>query len=310
MPTGKLATDIRRFRRPCFHFDSARSAFGAWLRAGRGSPRNEVLLPAYIGCSPREGSGVFDPIAELGLPFRFYDLDAQLRIDLGSLEAALRMGRAGVVVLIHYFGRVDPGARHAAALAREHGARILEDEAHSMLTDLVGGACGRLGDACVFSLHKLLPVAGGGSLVFNDMHDPLLSSMEGLPEEQLPWCFDLAAIARRRRSNHAALDELVPVLAGSIQPLGGPLLPDEVPQSYPVLVPEGTRDALYERMNERGYGVVSLYHTLIDALSSEAFPVPAAIARRILNLPVHQDVDPEEYPPMLRALSACLGTRA
>jgi hypothetical protein len=47
-------------------------------------------------------------------------------------------------------------------------------------------------------------------------------------------------------------------------------------------------------MNSKGYGVVTLYHTLIDQISCEEHPQAHALARSILNLPVHQDADPDK----------------
>ena len=56
------------------------------------TPGERVLLPAYVGWSAKEGSGVFDPVDELGVPYAFYRLDDRLRIDLYGLEQCLRVG--------------------------------------------------------------------------------------------------------------------------------------------------------------------------------------------------------------------------
>jgi dTDP-4-amino-4,6-dideoxygalactose transaminase len=277
------------FLRPASFFPRARDAFKAFLAETGLGPDERVLLPAYIGWSPREGSGVFDPICELGVAAGFYGVDERLRVDLDDLEAQLITGGVRVVVLIHYFGYVDPGYEQAVSLARAAGARILEDEAHAMLTDLVGGGCGRLGDACIFSLHKMLPVTSGGMLV----HNGPSPTADGPDREGLsPWQYDLFAIAQKRRRNAEALTALLEAdpIEG-VEPLWPRLQSFEVPQTYPVLIHGASRFDLYTRMNEEGFGVVSLYHTLIDRLSREAFPRSHAVADKILNLPVHQDVD-------------------
>jgi dTDP-4-amino-4,6-dideoxygalactose transaminase len=263
-----------------------------------------VLLPAYIGWSPREGSGVFDPIASLGLNYEFYALDEGLRIEMESLQAALRSGRIRVLVLIHFFGFVDPAFEEVVKLARDHGVFVLEDEAHAMLTDMVGGICGRLGDACIYSFHKMLPVESGGAVVLNDPASSLagkLSTGSGFP---MPvFDFDLAAIAARRRANSLLLDRLVRDLAPGIEPLFGAPRSGVVPQTYPVLIRSGSRDDLYHRMNAAGFGVVSLYHTLIAEISPEQFPATADISRKIMNLPVHQDATPGELEAMMGSLA-------
>lgn len=236
----KHARGGEQSRRAYAGFPSARSAFAVLLRAVVPPGDGSVLLPAYIGWSPREGSGVFDPIAELGLPHAFYRVDRRLRLDLDHLEEVLRTTRVRVLVLIHYFGYVDPCYRQAAALARQHGALVLEDEAHALLTDLVGGASGRVGDACLFSLHKMLPVGSGGLLVVNPSGDPRLREIAPAdPNVRLPWEYDLAELAARRRENAAHLHRLLVPLAAHIEPLWGPPGTGGGPADLPGPRPQG-----------------------------------------------------------------------
>lgn len=292
------------FSRPALHFGSAREAFRAFLQAAFGESDGVVLLPAYIGWSAREGSGVFDPVRELGLPFDFYRVDRHLRVDLQDLRRRLERRPVAVLVLIHYFGTPDPGYADAVALGREFGTLVVEDEAHALLTDVVAGACGRLGDACILSLHKLLPVAAGGMLVFNsrslaDRMSPAIGD-DGRAGPAL-HDFDLFRIARVRRRNAALLESLLAPLGPAVRPLWA-LDPVSVPQTYPVVLDDAPRDVLYDRLNDAGFGVVSLYHTLIDPVDAAEHPEAHWLSRRILNLPVHQDA----AAPELMALVACL----
>lgn len=309
MPVTKLAATSTKFARPVIPFQTARRAFGAILKALQVHP-GKVLLPAYIGWSPREGSGVFDPIASLHLSYRFYALDERLRIDIDSLRTELRSGSIRVLVLIHYFGYVDPSYAEAVKIAREFGVFVLEDEAHAMLSDLVGGICGRLGDACIYSLHKILPVESGGAAVINDSDSPLAHALAGDPGCGLPLDrFDLYSIADKRRANSLVLDKLVRVLAPEVEPLFGTPRSGEIPQTYPVLIRNGLRDRLYHEMNAAGFGVVSLYHTLIPQISSGCFPATVEVSHLILNLPVHQDASEEALELMVRDLADRLGKR-
>ena len=143
---AKRAENSSNYTRRAIPFHSARNAFGAILSALEIS-RGKVLLPAYIGWSPREGSGVFDPIASLHLDYSFYALDERLRIDIASLRAELQSGCIRVLVIIHYFGYVDPSYAEAVRIAREHDVFVLEDEAHALLSDVVGGICGGIYDS-------------------------------------------------------------------------------------------------------------------------------------------------------------------
>ena len=283
-------------------FQSARAAFGAILDALAIS-HGKVLLPAYIGWSPREGSGVFDPIASLRLDYGFYALDERLRIDTDSLRTELQSGCIRVLVIIHYFGYVDPSYAEAVRIAKEHGVFVLEDEAHAMLSDVVGGICGRLGDACIYSFHKILPVESGGAAIINDTRSPLAQVLTAGPECDLPCDFDLARIADKRRANSLVLDKLVRGLTPEIEPLLGTPGCREFPQSYPVMIRNGSRDRLYHEMNAAGFGVVSLYHTLISQIPSDRFPATATVSRHILNLPVHQDATEAGLESMVRELA-------
>lgn len=290
-----------RFVRPAFHFDSARLAFRAFLEAADIPDGAVVLLPAFIGWSANEGSGVFDPVRELGLMYRFYPMTDDLRIDPNALRAELDHGDVAVLVLIHYFGFPDPLAANLAALAQSRGVLVLEDEAHAMLTDVVGGASGRDGDAAIFSLHKMLPVPAGGTLLLRG--DALAASITGGPAGVDPWAYDLHRIAARRVANAAAAAEAVEALRGDVTPLWDEIPAGVVPQTFPVVIETVSRDTLYFGMNAAGFGVVSLYHTMITEIGDGAFPAARRLARRILNLPVHQDARPDE----VRACVAELG---
>lgn len=293
-------------------FPTARLAFKALLSRMGVPGKGSVLLPAYVGWSPREGSGVFDPIRELGAAYRFYRVTRELRIDLDDLAGALGGEPPRVLLLIHYFGYPDPFAGEAAILARDAGVLVVEDEAHALFSDLVGGVCGRAGAASFFSLHKMLPLDTGGLLVVNDLqwHQPSRDAPPlQAPAERL-LDFDLAGIARVRKENTAFLARKLEPLAAALTPLRPEVPLGVIPQTFPVLLRQAPRDDVYARMNAAGFGVVSLYHTLIPELREAAFPDSHWISRRVLNLPVHQDAMPETLEAMVRELAGVLGVRA
>ncbi|WP_321475648.1 DegT/DnrJ/EryC1/StrS family aminotransferase [uncultured Paludibaculum sp.] len=288
--------------RPWICHISARKAFESVLKA-TSCVDGGVLLPAYVGWSANEGSGVFDPVAALGLSYSFYRLTDRLEIDLSSLRHALDNGHVRVVVLIHYFGHVDRFYEEAVHLARARGALVVEDEAHALLSDLQGGICGRLGDFAIYSLHKLLPLRRGGAVIVNTRAMDFFDRFEEGIQLDVPWYdFDLKVISERRVTNAVFLDELVRQTVPEVEPLWGKPRSGEVPQTYPVLVRPGTRDSLYHSMNQRGFGVVSLYHTLIEQLSAHQYGDAHQVSARILNLPVHQDISEAELEAMVGEL--------
>jgi len=304
----KRALRSKAYLRSVEPFPRARDAFEALLSRVGVPGRGGVLLPAYIGWSPREGSGVLDPVRNLEGPFAFYRVTRSLHIDLEDLAQALSRFRPRVLLLIHYFGYPDPAFREAAVLGRNTGAIVVEDEAHALLSDLVGGSCGREGDATFFSLHKMLPLDSGGLLVWNG--EPWGATFGGVahgPEfaKELVQ-FDLAAIARRRVENAVALTEMLAPLSDDLELLRPETPPGIVPQTLPVVLRAAPRDEIYTLMNEAGYGVVSLYHTMIAELPKDEYPDSYWLARRILNLPVHQDASIDALAEMVDYLKKLL----
>jgi len=293
----KTAEDPTRFRRVSRAYPAARAAFGSYLDQVC-TPETTVLLPAYVGWSPREGSGVFDPVRERSLRCAFYRIDRHLNIDAEHVVDLLNNTRRAVLVLVHYFGRVDPACEIVTAAARRAGAIVIEDSAHALYTDCVLGLAGHLGDASVFSLHKMLPIQGGLLVSTPRLQGctvTIHSEMEG---------FNLSAIASARQRNAAFLMERLVRLDEHLELLWPKAAVAEwVPQTLPVIVRRADRDQLYREMNERGFGVVSLYHTLIDEIDRADFSDSFWLSRRILNLPVHQDVECPALEQMIDAFA-------
>lgn len=315
MTIAKTASDALRFRRGDLYYSWAREAMYDLLRAMLDAHLiDTVLVPAYVGWSPREGSGIFDPLVRLtGLETSFYAMTEDLQIDAEDLGARMAQCERGrfVVLIVNYFGFYDRGIDEIVRNVRNASGWVIEDNAHGFFTHVLGDTS--YSDATFFSLHKMFPFSGGGSLLVG--HDELKGlPLQGLtrPEAGLdPWEYDIAAIARTRRENYARLDELVRGEGVSNHLVAlMPELPDAVvPQTFPVVIRTGSRDAIYVEMNAAGYGVVSLYHTLIEPLRVPEYRASAALSRRILNLPVHQDVVTDEYTEMMRLLvGLCLRT--
>ena len=307
----KRAENVRRFARPSISFPNARTAFKALLKSLDLSPEDEILLPAYIGWSKAEGSGVFDPIREVGVKHRFYRVTRQLAIDFDDLRGQIASGHPRLLLIIHYFGYPDRNLADIAEYARNHGVLVVEDEAHALYSDWIGGICGRSGDAAIISLHKMLPFASGGLLILNDPVDASVRanaqcSALRVPLEGNPLDYDLASISRARRRNALELANLLRPLQARVTPLFSQLPDGVIPQTLPVIITDRSRDDLYFRLNELGFGVVSLYHTLITSIPDSEFPDSHWLARRILNLPVHQDVPPGALEAMVAQLERLL----
>lgn len=312
---SKTATDPGGFRMPSLFYGAAREGMRDLLAQAdvwRGEERN-ILLPAFIGWSAHEGSGVFDPVTDLGLDAGFYDLDQELAVDLTSLEARLAERQYDVIVVIHYFGRTERAIGRIRELADQHGALLLEDLAHAWFTHALGGPAGRAGEVSLFSLHKMLPTpdARGGMLTYRNP-ERITGQRETEPAlSRVLLDHDTLGIARRRQENFRVLTGLLVALPelGSAFELMWPVLDDDdAPQTLPVrIVSEDRRlrDHVYAEMNREGFGVVSLYHTLIEQLRDHK--EMADLSQHIINFPVHQDVSSEDYPALVDSFRRALG---
>lgn len=302
----KTAIDRDNFFEPAFFYRSAREGMRDFLSNILPEPQDGVLLPAFIGWSPNEGSGVFDPVGDLGNHFGFYDLNPDLTVDLKDLERKLASGRYRVLVMIHYFGRTEPALSTVSELAERYGVLLVEDLAHGFFSSARGDEAGSFGHVRLFSLHKMFPLTQGGLITYST---PALvkgqkSTMAELAVEVLSYNWD--AIGTARRANFAGITERLkslPEFGRAFQLLWPELGASDVPQTLPVRIVGNSRDHIYKRMNEDGFGMVSLYHTLIDHVRSD-FDSMMDLSRHIINFPVHQDVAPSSLDSLVSAFQA------
>ncbi|MBW8360007.1 MAG: DegT/DnrJ/EryC1/StrS family aminotransferase [Weeksellaceae bacterium] len=298
----KKAENKGIYRRSWQYTDSAREAWSKIITEYRKDhPAGKILLPSYIGWSSNEGSGIFDSVKDSGLEFAFYGLDAHLEIDFEDLKDKVSKATDQLVLLVHYFGFTDPKYIEICEWLDDKKVLFVEDCAHAWLTDLVGGGCGRKGAYAFYSLHKLLPVEGGGVMVNNFPHsepDPSANPFFGLS-------YDLHEIYSIRRSNYIFLSSLLKNIKG-IEVIYTELQDGICPQTLPVIVENYDRSQLYHEMNEKGYGLVSLYHTMITQLADSPFGAATDLSKRIINFPVHQDVSEGQMTDMVQELNGIL----
>lgn len=297
----KTATKPENYFHPAYFYRSAREGMADFLSNVLTPHGRGVLLPAFIGWSPREGSGVFDPVLTTAAQAGFYNLTADLEVDLADLERRLATGAFRVIVVIHYFGRTEPQIDEIRKLADRHSALLVEDLAHGFFSAMGRGQGGRYGHVCLYSLHKMFPFENGGMVTYPDAG--LVSGQKSTAPEFATrvLSYDWRAIGEIRRSNFCALTAILAASAerGAKFELLWPELADgDVPQTLPVRILGDGRDSIYAAMNDDGFGMVSLYHTLIDAVAGD-FDGLADLSRHIINFPVHQDVSDHQLQPMV-----------
>lgn len=308
MKIQKTAMQSDNCLRHEYYYDSAREGmFDLFRNMIVEDLIDTVYLPGYIGWSPKEGSGIFDPICNLdGLAVKYYKMTFDLNINYDDLidSISLETGKFAVLV-VNYFGFIDSRSKDIASVVKEHSGWIIEDNAHGFFTYQYTEET--YSDATFFSLHKMFPFKRGGSLV---AHNERLKSLEYKGDDLSvtdynPWQYDVRNISRVRRNNYAVLQNIIDAkdAAEYVIPLKSKELTlSTVPQTFPIRIIKGDRNKIYELMNDSGYGVVSLYHTLIEPLRCSEYQASLDLSRCIMNLPVHQDVDLDKYGDMIQLL--------
>ena len=259
------------------------------------NPFGKILLPTYIGWSSNEGSGIFDSVANSGLEYDFYELGMRLEINFEDLKTKVRENVNPLVLLVHYFGFIDSKYTQITNWLINNNVFFVEDSAHAWLTDLIGGKSGRKGNYSFYSLHKLLPLSTGGIMVNND---PKSNKNISRMNPFLEFNYDLFSIFNIRRSNYKYLSDKLKDVAG-IEVIYKNLEEGICPQTLPIIVENYDRDLLYHEMNKKGFGLVSLYHTMIESLKKHNSKASSELSKKIINLPIHQDVEVEQMDKMV-----------
>jgi dTDP-4-amino-4,6-dideoxygalactose transaminase len=298
----KKAQNQNHLRREWNYTASARDAWSDIIEKYKvWHPNGRILLPSYIGWSANEGSGIFDSVVKSGVNYDFYELGLHLEINFEDLKHKIAEQENQLVLLVHYFGFMDYQYGQITDWLLENNVFFVEDCAHAWLTDLIGGVCGRKGAFSFYSLHKLLPVSEGGIMVDNLPKEREVERMNPF----LDLGYDLLSIYTVRRANYSYLASLLKDVKG-IEVIYKNLEEGICPQTLPVIVENYDRTTLYHKMNESGFGMVSLYHTMIHELENSSSLAATVLAKKIINFPIHQDIDKNDIDEMVLELKKIL----
>jgi dTDP-4-amino-4,6-dideoxygalactose transaminase len=284
--------------------DSARQCFELILDQ---IPREKrkILLPAYIGYTKREGSGVFDPVRKTKSQYEFYSLDKQLTPDHDGIINKLSTGNFGALLVIHYFGFCQVKIKELATYCKEHNILLIEDCAHTLGGKYNGKDLGSYGDFSFHSLHKVLPLNNGGLLKANTDH----VTFKDHCEEEVLSVFaksDLEKINAKRVENYKKMADALKKTEG-IELLFSSSVPDGiVPHNLPIIVKNGLREKLYFKLIEQEVPVTALYYCMIREILIQDFPNAHYVAENILNIPIHQEVTDENISEIARKIEDSL----
>ena len=245
----KGPTDIGNLTENIWYFSSARTAFKHLLQQLDFGEEEQILLPAYVGITDREGSGVMEPIWDREINYEFFKLDSNLNADLADIDVQIQRGTTKALLLIHYFGFPQKGLYKIRDYCKANQVYLIEDCAHSLYSKFGDADLGSIGDFSFFSIHKSIPSESGGFLRSNLVGFELTNPIRHSDQISLNALEILARIRRndvsaKRLGNYKYLAKLLsncphitlilPELADGIVPL-----------NMPVLVSEGYREPLY-----------------------------------------------------------------
>jgi dTDP-4-amino-4,6-dideoxygalactose transaminase len=270
------------FRNYYYSYSSAREALYKLILLNI-DEYSQIFIPAYIGLSPREGSGIFDPIKKSKIKYYFYRLDKNLNIDFNNLANQILENPKSLILLVHYWGFLDPNHEKIRLLAADNNCLIIDDFAHALFTffkyPFINFNFG------ILSLHKMFHYSEGGVLISKN---PIFN----LNKYDLSFFeYNITEIIEKRISNYyIILKELKKIDNPNILILRDNLK-NNVPQSFPILIKNhNLKEFLYIELNKAGFGVLSLYYQLITEIDY-SYINERDISSRILNLPLHQDVN-------------------
>lgn len=289
---SKAAYNKKAFVKDLVFTRSARSAWSLILKSvKKKSGWTNVLLPAYIGITEREGSGIFDPIENTNSQYGFYEINEDLSVSMESLEKLIATKKFNVLLVVHYFGYCRSDLKKIRELCNTYGVVFVEDCAHAFQLGLTTEGLGVTGDFSFYSVHKHLPVDSGG--ILKNISKKI--ELEKLPEEdsisldsaiQLLRS-DYEGIKQKRINNFRLYKRLLANTEGI--DIMYDLHENEIPQTFPIRVKNGLRERLYFHLMNKDMPTIALYYRLIDGLDKENFRLAHEISNEILNLPLHQD---------------------
>jgi len=257
--------------------------------------KNSILLPAYIGITDREGSGVLDPIDDLKIRCGFYPIDKALSALPNELYKLIESEKYSVLLIIHYFGFCQNDMEKIIKLCKKHHVLVIEDCAHTLNSQIAMGSLGALGDFAFHSVHKILSCEDGGMLrVNNKKYQHILKNNVTIEQPSASMLntvvyADLDAIKEKRRNNYVYLVQLLAGVEG-IELIYRCLPPGITPHNLPIIIKNSLREKIYFYLVNKGIPAIALYYRLVKEISEQNYPESYFIANNILNLPIHQDV--------------------
>jgi len=305
MISKKQTLSERNLERKYF-FPNGRTAFFHAMQLLGFNKNKSILLPNYIGINKKEGSGVLDPVKKCKAGFEFYKLNKDLSINYEDFERRLQHKNIVAVLIIHYFGFCNNDMERIVRICKKYNKYLIEDCAHAFNSYNDNKKLGSYGDFSFFSIHKFLAVNNGGFLLVNNYHQVINLKDEIEPETLLILNKSrINEISEKRRNNFLYLLKVINNIQGAY-PFYKKLPSGVVPLNFPIIIENKDRNDVYFKLLDKSIETVSLYHTLIPELSELDNPISFELSRKILNLPIHEDLSEKDLKLIIFSLSEIL----
>lgn len=306
---------------------SGTDALHVALKALNLSPGDEVIT------TPLSAVATANAIALAGATPVFVDVADDLNIDPGEIEGAITP-RTRAILPVHFAGKL---CRMDAilAIAREHGLLVIEDGSQAFGARSGGRAAGGFGIVACFSMNpmKSLAACGEAGMIVTDREDLYrrmgalryngMINREVSAELSLNCRMDtLQAAILLRRLEH--VEELIGRRRRNAARYSRCLerlvdVPHEAEEArdvyYAYLIRSERRDALKAHLEARGIEaqVCERYLTVDQPVYREAAagtcPRARDLVRRLVSLPVHEDLSDEDLEHVGAAVAEfCAGS--
>jgi dTDP-4-amino-4,6-dideoxygalactose transaminase len=280
--------------------NSCRNALSQILHQGK-SKNNLILLPAYVGLSLEEGSGILDPVIDSGLKFQFYKIDKEFNPVIDDLKEKIKQFSPNYLLFVNYFGWEITNRDELLELVKSFGIISIEDNAHCLENLFAEDEVNQEADYQIYSIHKFLGTQSGGAIKSRHSLDGIIDTIQMHDLLEFSKCSPLSILAKRMKNFHS----LMRYLRTSEQEIYS-LLHKTAPRTalnLPIIFKNHeTRHLYYTKLTEAGIMPTALYHRLTPQIHKEDFGLSYSLSDRILNLPIHQDVDDSQIEIMYNVL--------
>jgi dTDP-4-amino-4,6-dideoxygalactose transaminase len=270
-------------------------------------PNSYILVPSYIGLSTVEGSGVFDPLVESKIRYKFYKLNFKLEPDLDHINQLIEEGNVASILIINYFGRRPDNLEILLEICNRKEILTIEDNAHCLprffdyLTkDSIPS------DFAVFSIHKYLGTESGGILISKKQGNYSFENSINISDLIVFSSSNFEEVIEKRRRNFEIIRNFFEKYVGNDSTAFFRKSDDDIDNllNFPITFKsKEDRHSAYGMLSKVGIHPTSLYHRLIPQIDYLNFPISKRISDTIMNLPTHQDAEKSDIELMLSILN-------